>query len=196
MALSASITPTMVSARLAEKPSPPGLWQQKKDSPFIRRWHEVFCQVMHDRRNVTDSSKHPLLRDIDPTNLKEFKDYLAMNSVMKRLIDLGPDMRSYWEHNTHLLNTNDSGYKWRFVLGVDEWYTEHEMDGLVRSNPPEDDWDAIKDVPLIKLNNAGGRLNKYDYSELLGGDNLISRIFSKALREFQSSSHATAGGSG
>ena len=170
----------------------PWFMATRKNSPFVSRWHEVFCQVLHGRRNVTRLSEHPMLKGICLDHLKEFKDYLAMNSVMKYLIDLEPEMKAYWQNRSLLLNTNDTGYKWRFVLGVDEWYTDHEMEGLVGPNHREADWNALKDVPLIKLNNAGGALNKCDYPELLNGNNLVSRIFSKALMRGEHSQTASA----
>lgn len=159
----------------------PWFMASKAKSPFISRWHEVFNHVMHGRRNVDNLSNHPMLRDIDLTNLKEFKDYLAMNSVLKRLIDTEPEMRSYWEYCTRLLNTNSTGYKWRSALNVQAWYTDNEMDGFIGPEHTDAEWEAIQEVPLVKLNNAGGGLNKCDYPELLNGHNLISRIFDKAL---------------
>ena len=159
----------------------PWFMATQKDNPLIARWHEVFCQLMDNRSNVHDISKHPLLHGVDLTHLKEWKDYLAMNAVMKRLIDTEPQMRAYWQHRSNLLNCNESGYKWRAVFDVREWYTEHEMESFIRPNPPEAHWVALKDVPLIKLNNAGGSLASCTYDDLLNSDSLIARLFSKAF---------------
>ena len=153
----------------------------QKGNPFIARWHEVFCQLMANRSSVDNISQHPLLRDIETFIPEKYKNYLAMQALLKRLIDTEPAMRSYWQDKFKLLDCFESGFKWRVVLDALDWYAEDEMDGLIRPNPPESQWTALQNVPLFKLNNVGGRLNSCIYDELLHSDNVIARIFSKAL---------------
>lgn len=155
----------------------------QKNNVFIARWHEIFCQLMHNRSSVNKISKHHLLKNINLAHLKQFKDYCAINAAMKRLIDTESQMRDYWEYQCKLLNCKESGFKWRSVLKAPDWYDPGEMEGFIKSNPPEIQWTALKDVPVIKLHNTGGCLVSYTCDDLLYTDTIISRLFSKALMQ-------------
>ncbi|GAB5369428.1 hypothetical protein AAMO2058_001403700 [Amorphochlora amoebiformis] len=95
----------------------------KRHNPFIFRWRDLLLELFHERVDSGFGSSllsHDLYKDMDLSNfLREgvdFREYLAIHVMLRRILETEKDLRKLWEHSWKLYSTKDTGrYLYAYV---------------------------------------------------------------------------------
>jgi len=152
-----------------------------RHNPFVYRWRDLLSRLFKSRTTSGFASNlltDPLYEGLDLSNfLREgvdFREYLAIHVMLRRILENESDLRSQWE-SWKLYSTEDTGL--RLQRRVGDWGIS-TVEALFSSD--DEIWRDIASTPLMKFTTpANSILQKLPREMFFSKGTLIQRILSE-----------------